>query len=130
MWAAKHCSWLFSSGQNRLFIFCCVVREQIIKSAVLVYFDGKTSGQNIGQTVNNTNQTVNNTNQTVVLFLPHPVYVRAIACVAAGQFLEGEEKDRLPGFLMFFNTAPFLKLLRQPIRREIINTLLNSIKLN
>ena len=63
-------------------------------------------------------------------YLTHPVYVRAIACVAAGQFLEGEEKDRLPGFLMFFNTAPFLKLLRQPIRREIINTLLNSIKLN
>ena len=53
-----------------------------------------------------------------------------VACVAAGQFLEGEGKDRLPGFLMFFNTAPFLKLLRQPIRREIINTLLNSIKLN
>ena len=55
---------------------------------------------------------------------------KSIACVAAGQFLEGEGKDRLPGFLMFFNTAPFLKLLRQPIRREIINTLLNSIKLN
>ena len=52
------------------------------------------------------------------------------ACVAAGQFLEGEGKDRLPGFLMFFNTAPFLKFLRQPIIREIINTLLNSIKLN
>ena len=50
-----------------------------------------------------------------------------VACVAAGQFLEGEGKDRLPGFLMFFSTAPFLKLLRQPIRREIINTLLNSI---
>ena len=25
MWAAKHCSILFSSGQNRLFIFGCVV---------------------------------------------------------------------------------------------------------
>ena len=54
----------------------------------------------------------------------------SVACVAAGQFLEGEGKDRLLGFLMFFNTGPFLKLLRQPIRREIINTLLNSIKLN
>ena len=26
-----------------------------------------------------------------------------LACVAAGQFLEGEGKDRLPGFLMFLN---------------------------
>ena len=26
MWAAKHCSMLFSSGQNRLFIFCCVLQ--------------------------------------------------------------------------------------------------------
>ena len=50
-----------------------------------------------------------------------------LACVAAGQFLEGEGKDRLPGFLMFLNTAPFLKLLRQPIRIEIINTLLKFI---
>ena len=24
MWAAKHCSMLFSSGQNRLCVFCCV----------------------------------------------------------------------------------------------------------
>ena len=24
MWAAKHCSVLFSSGQNRLCVFCCV----------------------------------------------------------------------------------------------------------
>ena len=60
----------------------------------------------------------------------NPRLTPTLACVAAGQFLEGEGKDRLPGFLMFFNTAPFLKLLRQPIRREIINTLLNSIKLN
>ena len=27
----------------------------------------------------------------------------SVACVAAGQFLEGERKDRLPGFLMFLN---------------------------
>ena len=24
MWAAKHCSMLFLSGQNRLCVFCCV----------------------------------------------------------------------------------------------------------
>ena len=27
MWAAKHCSMLFSSGQNRLCVFCCVGLE-------------------------------------------------------------------------------------------------------
>ena len=38
MLAAKHCSMLFSSGQNRLFIFCCVVvkvlRKLIVSSRV------------------------------------------------------------------------------------------------
>ena len=28
MWAAKHCSMLFSSGQNRLCVFCCVDGEK------------------------------------------------------------------------------------------------------
>ena len=27
MWAAQHCSMLFSSGQNRLCVFCCVHYE-------------------------------------------------------------------------------------------------------
>ena len=27
MWAAKHCSMLFSSGQNRLCVFCCVDKQ-------------------------------------------------------------------------------------------------------
>ena len=31
-----------------------------------------------------------------------------LACVAAGQFLEGEGKDRLPGFLMFLNASPLV----------------------
>ena len=26
MWAAQHCSMLFSSGQNRLCVFCCVAK--------------------------------------------------------------------------------------------------------
>ena len=29
MWAAKHCSMLFSSGQNRLCVFCCVLKSTI-----------------------------------------------------------------------------------------------------
>ena len=35
MWAAKHCSMLFSSGQNRLFIFCCVIAVNVCLFAVL-----------------------------------------------------------------------------------------------
>ena len=29
MWAAQHCSMLFSSGKNRLCVFCCVPRSAI-----------------------------------------------------------------------------------------------------
>ena len=39
MWAAQHCSILFSSGQNRLCVFCCVgigeVPRRIIAKSIL-----------------------------------------------------------------------------------------------
>ena len=39
MWAAKHCSILFSSAQNRLCNFCCVglARAQLPKLAIICY---------------------------------------------------------------------------------------------
>ena len=35
MWAAKHCSMQFSSGQNRLCVFCCVIAVNLCLFAVL-----------------------------------------------------------------------------------------------